>query len=186
MTDEHSPTREDAASFPVPPIAFTDGGGHRVTIEPFRAPDDDGFEALVAMYVDFDSSMRAQGIPPVGERRVRAWLSTLVEAGSYNLVAWVGGRAIGHATLVPDGEDHELAIFVHQDYQGRGVGTRLIRALLGYGAANGVEAVWLTVERWNDSAVALYEKVGLETTNSEALELEMELDLSGAQTESTG
>lgn len=173
--------------FPVPPLSFTGSDGDGLTVRSLPSTDGATFESLVEMYVDFDPSMRAQGIPPVDENRVRDWLNTLVSSDGYNVVAWNGNRVVGHATLVPDGDaGYELAIFVHQDYQGAGVGTRLIRTLLGYGVENGVTDVWLTVERWNHAAIALYEKVGFETTNAESFELEMSIDLSDAQTESTG
>ena len=37
--------------------------------------------------------------------------------------------------------------------------------------------MWLTVERWNDPAIALYRKVGFETTNTESFEIEMSIRL---------
>ena len=163
---------ERAGPFPEPPVSFTDKEGREIEV---RAYDDD-FEAVVEMYVDFDSADRAQGIPPATESRVRDWFEALLDG--LNVVAWDGDRAVGHATLVPGGDDdHELAIFVHQDYQRSGIGSRLIRALLGHGRANGVEKVWLTVERWNHAAVALYESVGFETYGSESFEIEMALRL---------
>ncbi|MGB9986811.1 N-acetyltransferase family protein [Salarchaeum japonicum] len=161
----------DTASgpFPSPPSSFTDGDDRDIEVRAF----DDDTDALVEMYVDFSQEDRAQGVPPVGEDRVRDWLDTLTGEG-YNVVAWHDDRAVGHATLVPDGSGgYELAIFVHQDYQGAGIGTRLLRNLLGHGADQGVERVWLTVERWNRAAVALYEKVGFETVDTESFELEM-------------
>ncbi|GAA0295291.1 GNAT family N-acetyltransferase [Halarchaeum salinum] len=185
MTDD----TDAPGPFPTPPHAFEDGEGREIEVRSLASTDDDGIESLVAMYDDFDPSMRAQGIPPTGEDRVRSWLDTLVGGDAYNVVAWHGDDAVGHATLVPDGDDaYELAIFVHQDSQGCGVGTRLIRTLLGYGAVNGVGHVWLTVERWNHAAIALYEKVGFETMNAESFEIEMEMDLStvSVQTDSTG
>jgi ribosomal protein S18 acetylase RimI-like enzyme len=78
---------------------------------------------------------------------------------------------------VPDDDACELAIFVLQAYQRAGIGTSLIRTLLGYGAEAGVERVWLTVERWNRAATNLYEKIGFETSNAESFELEMALRL---------
>ncbi|MFB6078771.1 MAG: N-acetyltransferase family protein [Halarchaeum sp.] len=189
MTGESQSDGVPAEPFPVPPVSFTDAEDRDLVARRFDSADEDAVAALVSMYEDFDPGMRAQGIPPVGEERIRSWLSTLLESDGYNVVVWDADRAVGHATLVPDGEDQfELAIFVHQDYQGSGVGTRLICTLLGYGAVEGVGHVWLTVERWNNAAVALYEKVGFETTNAESFELEMERDLSTAdvQTERTG
>jgi ribosomal protein S18 acetylase RimI-like enzyme len=173
-------------AFPTPPRTVTDGEGREIRL---RAADEDDLPALAAMYDEFDPGDRAQGLPPVGESAVRTWVGGLlgVEGASggparassgYNVVARHGDRVVGHATLVSDGgEDYELAIFVHQDYRGAGIGTELLETLLGHGAAHGVERVWLTVERWNRPAVAVYEKAGFEVTDAESFELEMSLEL---------
>ncbi len=181
MPGERQYPEEPAGPFPTPPASFEDGEGREIEVRPLDADGsaepgaDAELEALVEMYLAFDPSDRAQGIPPVGERRIRDWLDVLVEG--CNVVAWHGNRAVGHATLVPDDGAFELAIFVHQEYQGAGIGTELIRLLLGYGASRGAEEVWLTVERWNRPAVSLYESQGFETTSQESFELEMSLRL---------
>jgi GNAT superfamily N-acetyltransferase len=169
---------EPAEPFEVPPIAFEDGEGREIEIRPYDG-DDDEREALVAMYVAFDPADRAQGIPPSKEERVRTWLSNILTEGCLNVIAWHGDEAAGHATLVPDGdgEAYELAIFVLQAYQRAGIGRRLMHALLGYGCEEGVEKVWLTVERWNHPAVSLYKETGFETSDAESFELEMAIRL---------
>ncbi|PSP54910.1 GNAT family N-acetyltransferase [Halobacteriales archaeon QS_1_67_19] len=163
---------EPAGPFPEPPLSVTDKEGREIEIRPYA---DGEFEAVVEMYADFDSADRAQGIPPATESRIREWFEDLLTG--LNVVAWHDDRAVGHATLVPDEDAYELAIFVHQDYQRAGIGSKLIRALLGHGRAEGVERVWLTVERWNHAAVNLYESVGFETHGSESFEIEMVLRL---------
>ena len=164
---------ESAGSYSELPLSFDDKEGREIVIRPMT---DDDYEAVVEMYVDFDSADRAQGIPPATESRVRDWVDNLLDG--LNVVAMHDDRAAGHATLVPDSDDaSELAIFVHQEYQRAGIGSRLIEGLLGHGRANGVEKVWLTVERWNHAAVSLYEKVGFETTGTESFEIEMALRL---------
>ena len=168
----HGYPEEAAGPFPEPPLTFEDGEGRTIEIRTY-AGDDAEFEALVAMYDAFDSGDRAQGIPPGGEAAVRSWLETILGGDCRNVVAWHGDDAAGHATLVRDDGSYELAIFVLQEYQGAGIGTRLMEALLGHGAATGVERVWLTVERWNRPAVALYKKTGFEITDAESFELEM-------------
>ena len=165
-----------ADEFPPPPIAFTDREDREIEIRPYEG-DDAAHEALVEMYDAFDPSDRAQGIPPGGEKRIREWLDAILAGDCYNVIAWCGDEAAGHATLVPDGDAYELAIFVHQKYQRAGIGTHLIRGLLGHGQANGVAKVWLTVERWNRAAVSLYKKIGFETSDAESFELEMGLRL---------
>lgn len=167
-----------ATAFTEPPVEFEDREGRTVEIRPYQG-DEAEAEALVEMYLDFDPSDRAQGIPPGRENRIRSWLENILADDCLNVIAWDGEDAAGHATLVPAEDDaYELAIFVLQKYQQAGIGTRLIEALLGYGRANDVGKVWLTVERWNRAAVSLYKKIGFETSDAESFELEMTLRLS--------
>ncbi|MEZ3115285.1 GNAT family N-acetyltransferase [Halobaculum sp. MBLA0147] len=171
MTDRLYPD-ESAGPYDPPPVTTTDDEGRTIELRAFDGGDDER-EALVAMYEDFDAADRAQGIPPGGEHRIREWLDSILTDDCYNVLAWDGDEVAGHATLVPDEDAYELAIFVNQPYQGVGVGTVLIETLLGHGAAAGVERVWLSVERWNRAAVGLYKKVGFETSDAESFELEM-------------
>lgn len=162
-------------SFPEPPLSFTDGDDREIRIEPSGVDD---YDALVEMYGDFDPADRAQGIPPIKESAIEDWLDTLLSENSINVMAVDADAVVGHAILVPDNEEaYELAVFVLNDYQGAGIGTQLLEALLGHGEANGVDKVWLTVERWNEPAIALYKKLGFETSDAESFELEMAIRL---------
>ncbi|MFT4922880.1 MAG: RimJ/RimL family protein N-acetyltransferase [Haloarculaceae archaeon] len=159
--------------FPTPPREFTDAEGRNIAI---TRTDADSHDDLLEMYLDFDPGDRAQGVPPASEEEIDEWLGSVLPGECYNLVSWHGDAAVGHTMLVPDRSDgFELAIFVLHDYQGALIGTELVRALLGWGQAEGLDRVWLTVERWNEPAIRLYEKVGFETTESESFELEMEI-----------
>lgn len=159
--------------FPTPPETFRDGEDRRVEI---RASNPRDFDDLATMYDGFDASNRAQGIPPGDDRRRREWLDTLLDDGM-NVAAWHDDTPVGHAVLVPiDDAKAELAIFVAPDYQLAGIGSRLLRTLLGHGRTRGVERVWLTVGRTNRVANNLYQSVGFHTVNGGA-EREMELDL---------
>jgi GNAT superfamily N-acetyltransferase len=175
-----------AGPYEPPPRTFEDRENREIRVHDHGEHDEvtEPFESLVEMYLAFDSEDRAQGIPPVEETQIRTWLSTVLDEECINVVAWDDGSAVGHATLVPDGTGaSELAIFVLSAYQNAGIGTRLIESLLGAGRAAGVEHVWLTVERWNSPAVALYKKVGFEPCETGGFELEMSARL---YTDSTG
>lgn len=161
-------------SFPRPPATATDQQGREIRVRVATADDS---ESLVAMYQAFDPGDRAQGIPPVGETAIRRWLDSLFDLDSLHVVACHDGTPVGHATLVPDGERYELAIFVLDSYQGAGIGTALVTRLLGYAQTQDVERVWLAVERWNSPAIALYEKVGFEKRTTGRFDGEMELRL---------
>mgnify|MGYP006290031015 FL=1 len=166
---------EPAGEFPRPPRTVTDRDGREVRLDP--ADESDRADVL-EMYLSFDPADRAQGIPPANESAIETWLDTILGEESFNVVARHDGSVAGHATLVPDREgEHELAIFVLQSFQGAGIGTELVETLLGLGQERGLERVWLTVERWNDPAIALYRKVGFETSNAESFEIEMAIRL---------
>ncbi|RQG96441.1 GNAT family N-acetyltransferase [Natrarchaeobius chitinivorans] len=178
---------EPSGPFPSPPATFEDREGRLIEVEGVGALSEKRLGDVVEMYVEFDPSDRAQGIPPTGEDRIRSWLESIGEH-SVNVLASHGDDVIGHAMLVPDVEDPdaiganddvewELAIFVVQAYQRAGIGTELLEHLLGYANGIDIERVWLTVERWNHPAIALYERVGFETTGSESFEQEMAIRL---------
>jgi GNAT superfamily N-acetyltransferase len=177
MTDRTQRTYPDepAGPFPRPPVDFSDSEGRAIEV---RTADATTFDALVEMYLGFDPGDRAQGIPPVEEDQIREWLETLFDRDSLAVVAWHDDSAVGHAVLVSDDEgEYELAVFVLGDYQDAGIGTRLLEGLLGLGQREGAGRVWLTVERWNEAAIALYRKLGFETTGAESFELEMSIRL---------
>jgi GNAT superfamily N-acetyltransferase len=168
MTREY-PT-EIAGPYEAPPRSVIDKEGRDVEVRRY----DGGFGEIVEMYLAFDPADRAQGIPPTDEEATREWLESLLETDCINVLARHGGRAVGHTVLVPDRHgEYELAIFVLRAYQEAGIGTALVETLLGAGRREGVEHIWLTVERWNGPAVALYRKVGFEASGPGGFELEM-------------
>ena len=165
--------------FQPPPRSFVDANDRDIEI---RTADDADCDALVDMYAAYTDADRAQGIPPRERRDVDDWVVGLLDGG-INLAAWhvddspEGDRAVGHAALMPYDDTAELVIFVHPDYHHAGIGSRLIRVLLGAGQRAGLTHVWLSVQRDNHVAMNLYRSVGFETTNRERSEHEMELDL---------
>jgi GNAT superfamily N-acetyltransferase len=159
----------DVSDFPTPPFIFETRGGRTVRVREYDGKRD----ALKSMYEEFDPADRAQGIPPVREDALERWLDTVL--GGINVIAWCEDEAVGHATLVSDEkmDAHELAIFVLQSHQGEGIGSELMRGTLALAHESGVCDVWLTVERWNHSAIRLYKKMGFKKTSQESFEIEM-------------
>lgn len=175
MTSNRTYPDETAGEFPPPPRTMTDGDGRTIEL---RAADAAEREPLLEMYAAFDPADRAQGIPPVQEYAIESWLDTVLGEECLNAVAWHDETAVGHAMLVPDeNQEFELAIFVLGDYQSAGIGTELIETLLGYGKREEIDRVWLTVERWNKAAIALYQNVGFEICDTESFEIEMSIRL---------
>lgn len=164
--------------WPTPPRSFVDEAGRTIEVRTLANGDR---EALVEMYDALDQRDRALGIPPATESGIRSWLDDVLADGLH-LVACHDDRVVGHACLLPvDEHGHELAIFVASDCQCEGIGTGLLRTLLGYGRAQGISDVWLTVRRDNVVARSLYRSAGFERAidreDGLAADVEMERSL---------
>jgi len=187
MPNDRAYPDELSGPFPTPPREFTDRMDRTIVVEPLEALEGAALEEIASMYDRFSPEDRAQGIPPSGDERIRNWLQALSE-GSINVVARHDGTVVGDSMLVPDVEEPgdiadvgaiewELAIFVLQEYQQAGIGTQLLESLLGHGAALGIERIWLSVERWNEPAITVYERVGFESTGHQGFEQVMTIRL---------
>ena len=176
MYKGHFPPLGQDAMVEVPPFTFLDHEGREINVSVYGdGPVEDELEAIVRMYRDFAPAHRTLGIPPTDEDRIRAWQDAILRG--LCVLAWHGEHVAGQAVLVEDGERWELAIFLHQDYHGAGIGTRLTEALLSYGRERGVHDVWLLVERENRPAVNLYNDVGFAVTDSQGYDVEMALTM---------
>lgn len=144
---------------------FVDATGAAWTVRPY-APSDR--EALLEMYRQFDDAERAQGLPPLTEERRVEWVDTLVADGG-NFVATADGEIAGHAVYMPTYDpEPELAVFVHQDYQSRGLGTELCKHVIADAAAGNRDALVLEVEPSNRTAISVYERLGFERVDHES------------------
>lgn len=160
--DEERPGRRRGRE-PIQSRAVSLDRGGDATVRMYE-PDD--YEALVDLYVGFPADQRAMGIPPLGGReRVAAWLDRLLDRGR-NLVATRGDDLMGHALVTPGHEAvPELAVFVRPEFQNRGVGTALCRALVDLCRENGHEGITLRVTETNERAARVYEKLGFEVVD---------------------
>lgn len=164
----------DAAEseFPTPPRTFTDDEGRAIRLRAGGGTADER-RSLAAMYDTFGHADRAQGIPPANPRRRRQWLDRLGDGVS--VVASHDGRAVGHGILLDGDDGHELALFVRPGYRRAGIGSAVLRTLLGRGRAAGVERVWLSVRRANRPALDLYRTVGFRADGEADADLGMAL-----------
>ncbi len=154
-TDDESDST--AVEFPAPPRTVTDDEGRAIRLRP-GAESRTERRSLASMYDTFGHADRAQGIPPANPLRRRRWLDHIAEG--VTVVAWHDDRAVGHGVLLAGDGGHELALFVHPGYRSAGIGSAVLRTLLGRGRNQGIERVWLSVQRTNRAAVHLYRTVG--------------------------
>ncbi|QPP08887.1 GNAT family N-acetyltransferase [Streptomyces bathyalis] len=101
-----------------------------------------------------------------GDREER-WRDLLGIAGSYNLVAALGGKPVGMARGVPGTETGAAwlhSMWVAGSGRGYGVGDRLVRAVELWAVRSGAGLLSLAVMPSNRPAIALYRRHGFEET----------------------
>lgn len=158
-------------NFPKPPISFLDKTQRQITIKPYQGSPD----ALVDMYLAYEEPA-TRGLPPQTEEEIRDWLETYTEQGE-NIIARHNWQILGHAALLPHGNSAELVIFVHPEEQSKGIGSELIKALLGHGQAKGIENVWLSVDVDNLSLIRITTAVGFNPPENSHVEFKLSRDL---------
>jgi GNAT superfamily N-acetyltransferase len=136
---------------------------------------------LTEMYDAFSPVPASQGLPPESPAMRTAWVEGMVANGE-GFLAWVEGRVVGHAALMPSpsGDRGELVIFVDMGYRDRGIGSELTKAVIKKARSMGMKSLWLTVEMYNFRAISLYKKFGFVFCNGIECERTMTLDLQEA------
>jgi RimJ/RimL family protein N-acetyltransferase len=138
------------------------------------------YPSLKEMYRGFEPKEWSQGLPPRLDDKRDEWLRYVVTEG-VNLIAIVEEKVVGHAALfeMERGKSCEYLIFVHQDYQDRGIGTALTQLMRELAHEMGWSQIWLTVETRNFKAIHVYEKVGFCFVGPRDIECVMMLTLKG-------
>ena len=145
----------------------------------FRREDDVSFDDVVvrpAGMGDVDDLYRVRiapgaaaetlALPSISRESFAAGHQRALESPSNHLlVAETGGRVVGMVNLAVGGarraHSGNLGMAVHDDYWGRGIGTRLLSAVLELADLwLALERVELEVYRDNVRAIALYGKFG--------------------------
>jgi ribosomal protein S18 acetylase RimI-like enzyme len=146
------------------PVVFRDRKGDEVIIRPYDHASDR--EKLIDMYASFSSDNRCLGLPPSTRGAISRWIDYLAENG-IGIVAEIDGRIVGHTVVVPteDGKDVDLTIFVHQDFQDRGIGQEMMKRMIEFCREAGFEGITLVTERTNARAIHVYMKLGFEIVN---------------------
>jgi RimJ/RimL family protein N-acetyltransferase len=129
-------------------------------------------EALVLMYESFEPKRACLGLPPA--KNPGQWLDGLAEYPNFLLL--VAGRIAGHAVLCPEGSAAEVAVFVHQDFRGRGFGRQLLRALVDQARQLGLHKVWGTTDLDNVPMLRLARSLGF-VCGTDPREFYLDLDL---------
>jgi RimJ/RimL family protein N-acetyltransferase len=136
------------------------------------------YSALTEMYRRFEPKEWSQGLPSHSELKREEWLRYMVDEG-VNILAIMEEKVVGHAALfeMERRKSCEYLIFVHQDYQDRGIGTALTEQMRELAHEMGYSKIWLTVGAINLKAIHVYEKVGFCVVGPRDIECVMMLTL---------
>ena len=132
--------------------------GRIVFLRPYGEGD---FNGLFEMYDEFQPKGKAMGLPPAQDGNRHTWITGILEEW-FNIVAIQEDRIVGHAALdMPVGANaREFMIFIHQDYQNKGIGQALTFSMLDVARAMDCKKVWVVVENMNRIAIAVFKKAG--------------------------
>lgn len=117
--------------------------------------------AILAMYETFDREGLTVGMPPVTD--IADWLDAL--ATSPNFVAVDDGEVLGHGFVRPEENTGEVAVFVHQDHRGRGIGRRLLATVIEEARHQHLSRVWGMTESKNAAMFNLARSLGFVQAN---------------------
>ncbi|MFC7386367.1 GNAT family N-acetyltransferase [Sphaerisporangium rhizosphaerae] len=126
-----------------------------VRVRPARMDDEDRVRAFVA-----GLSLRSQSLRFFGgvSRPGRALVSAMVTVGEARdvlLAVDAGERIIGHAMSFTRDGSTEIAVVVADEWQGVGLGSRLVRRLLARAVARGATAVTMDVMGENRKVLSM-------------------------------
>jgi ribosomal protein S18 acetylase RimI-like enzyme len=137
--------------------------GGAIAVRPITLADIADFQACVAAVMRERRYLAYVEPFPLAE--TAAYVAGNVDRGNPHFVADNDGRIVGWCDICRESVPtyaHEgmLGMGVAEDYRGRGVGERLLRATLDAARCAGFERVSLSVYGRNTRAAALYRKVG--------------------------
>ncbi|MEM4645483.1 MAG: GNAT family N-acetyltransferase, partial [Archaeoglobaceae archaeon] len=109
-----------------------------------------------------DPDYRCLGLPPLTRNAIENWIDYLGKEG-FSIIAEKDGKIVGHLVIVPDEKNRvDLTIFIHQDYQNRGIGQEMMKLIIDYCKKVGFDGITLVTERTNLRAIHVYKKLGFE------------------------
>jgi acetyltransferase len=155
--------------------------GARVGVRPIGSDDRDALSVWFGRLSHESRRKRFLGPKPKLSSRELTYLTEVDHVSHTALVAIDdSGLLIGearYATADPDDRTADFAVTVADEWQGRGVGTRLAARLVDAARANGMTHLTALTLWDNTGALALLRRLGFRRTGSDGIALEYELAL---------
>lgn len=138
------------------------------TVVRFREETADDLESVWALFSTLSLESREK-LPPFNRRLIERWSKSLPEYNFKPVLAVVdeceGERVVGKASITHDASPAtkhraEFGVVVHDDYQGRGLGSELTLFLIHFARSKGLRKLTLDVFADNPRAMRLFERCG--------------------------
>jgi RimJ/RimL family protein N-acetyltransferase len=135
------------------------GGVAVFEVRPSRAEDARPMAELFAAVAAERTGIASE--PPVDIDERAAIFAAGVASAVGTFVAVADSQIIGLVRIKPSHHGFgDLAMLVDRDWRGRGAGSALVRAAIGWARAQGLHKLSLEVFAHNEAAIALYRKCG--------------------------
>jgi RimJ/RimL family protein N-acetyltransferase len=134
--------------------------GREVAIRPLTTEDN---EKIYEMFKAMSEEALRWGMPPYTRERIRRWMrniENLIVLGAEHDKLLIGYAQIHKVSQPRRIGTAGLAIYLHQDYHGVGLGTEMVGLLLEAAEEHGVHKVNLETVADNEAAMRLFEKMG--------------------------
>lgn len=137
-----------------------------IQVRAIKEEDIDGFREALDLVAKEKRFLAQFSAPPL-ERTIE-FVTSGIAANVSQFVALIDDRIVGWADIFPDKSaamthSGSLGIGVVSEYRGRGIGKMLLVSCVKKAQENGISRIVLHVRADNESAVALYKKVGFQT-----------------------
>ena len=136
----------------------------------FREETKDDLKSIWALYSSLSYDSR-ETLPPFNHALIEKWNANLDSVTFKPILVCVEEngeeRIIGRATLMhnlsPAAKHRaELGVVIHDDYQGKGIGSNLILFMLYVARSKGLKKVILDTFADNDRAIHVFEEAGFD------------------------
>lgn len=112
----------------------------------------------------FPSVLSAEQIDYMVEKfqSARAMKEQMTNEGYKYFLLLNGGTRVGYTAIKHDSDGRLFLskLYIKKEYRGKGYATEVFEFLKKYCRENGLTAIWLTVNKHNDTAISVYEKRG--------------------------
>jgi ribosomal protein S18 acetylase RimI-like enzyme len=134
--------------------------------------DGENGEAVSPEVLDFrfDTRPSAAELFTLGAKWTEAEIDQIYQHSLTHACAYLGGRLVGYVNVAWDGGVHAFLLdpTVHPDYRHRGIGTKLVGAMVGHLAGRGLD--WLHVD-YRPELEGFYRDCGFQPTTAGLIRL---------------